>query len=372
MISSKQSLSFVMKRVPKPLATQDGTITLIRNFSKTNVLERRINTRRPRPWCYEKQLVLDICKPKYPPNPVFQLPSEQRCQKSASRLWLMEKKALNEENIYEKILAKEILELFEKSKMVAIVHRHSMLAETKFDVRVAFKRIGMQMRDYYGRRTIQMAVADTKYASILPLFKVSEALIFSPEVKVDALLNTMKKTPQVTLLATIVDGHLLSKTETEFYASTNLATQQALLVQTINSVPTSLTTTLNQHAQTLVGYLDQHAKSAGGSLGTAPEGSSQAADSGATVVQSKSTETSSSEGSSLAAAGEISAAETNTDSAPKEASSSEEVSKEASISESSPKAASSENSDADLKPKSQDESIDSSSSSEGDDKGKSS
>ncbi|KAL1458496.1 hypothetical protein WDU94_008641 [Cyamophila willieti] len=279
MLSSKQSLSHFMKRIPNPLSTKDCTVTLIRNISRTSVLERKINTRKPRAWSYEKQLILDICKPKYPPNASFNLPVEQRCQKSVSRLWLLEKRGLNEENPYEKILAKEILELFETSKMVAIVHTHSMLAETKFEVHVAYKRLGMQVRDYYGRHTIEMAVRDTKYASILPLFKISETLIFSPEVKVDALLSTMKKTPQLTLMATIVDGQLLSKTETEFYASTNLATQQALLVQTINSAATSLTTSLNQHAQTLVGYLDQHAGSAGSSGGSSDnaEGISQAA-----------------------------------------------------------------------------------------------
>ncbi|XP_026675859.1 39S ribosomal protein L10, mitochondrial [Diaphorina citri] len=104
------------------------------------------------------------------------------------------------ENIFQNILAKEILARFEESQMIAIVHRSSMLAEVNREVKVVFKRVGMTMLDRYGRATIEKALTNTKYISIMPLFKVSEAIIVSPEAKVDVLLKTLKKTPQLTLM----------------------------------------------------------------------------------------------------------------------------------------------------------------------------
>lgn len=74
----------------------DFTVNLARQFSRTCVLERRINTRRPRPPCYEKALFIEISKPKFPPNPEYLLPSHEKCQKARARQWLMERKGLNE------------------------------------------------------------------------------------------------------------------------------------------------------------------------------------------------------------------------------------------------------------------------------------
>lgn len=251
-----------------PAFSRDAIHTLIRNFSKTCILERRVNFRKPRPPFYEKALIQAICKPKYAPDIRLSLPDSQKCMKGPYIQFFLEKKGLHEENVFENILAKEIRDLFEKSKLVAILHQSPMLAEVLFDVKQGFRRLGMEVRDYHGRHTIQMALEDSKYISIMPLFKMKEMMIFSPENNVEAFLKVLKKTPQVILMATIIDGELLSKTQTEAYAATNLQTQRALLVQTINSAATTLASQLNHHPQTLVSALDQHSSS---SAETVPE-----------------------------------------------------------------------------------------------------
>lgn len=82
------------------ILVSDYIIHPARSFSVTSALGRKINTRRPRPPCYERALINAICKVKYAPNLEHLLPTNQRCQRSTSKQWLLEKKGLHEVRIF--------------------------------------------------------------------------------------------------------------------------------------------------------------------------------------------------------------------------------------------------------------------------------
>nr|CAD7568407.1 unnamed protein product [Timema californicum] len=162
------------------------------------------------------------------------------------------------ENPFERLLAREILKWFNRSQMVAFFHRNPWTAEDQFKAYVALKKQDMHLK-IYGRSTLKMAVENTRYEIVLKLFESHNLLVFSAEPQVGKLLKLLKKIPQLTLLAGIVDGQFLSKKELVRYSALpDLQTSRAGLVTVINSMPAQIVQNLNHHQQTLVRHLQQH------------------------------------------------------------------------------------------------------------------
>lgn len=169
-----------------------------------------------------------------------------------------------EENPYEEILAREIRNWFDHSKMVGIVHVNPIKSEEIFKVQVALHKSGMRFKKY-GRNLFTRAVKGTNYECLLPLNEnksFSTGFIFSTENNdVNALLKILKKVPQMQLLCGITEGRLLSKKEFEDYAKMpDIQIVRSQLANVLNMAGSQLVQNLQSHQSNLVNILDTHVR----------------------------------------------------------------------------------------------------------------
>lgn len=209
----------------------------------------KINIQRPRQPHYERARVIAVTTPRYPEPPKTATCFEKR-------------KRQVQENPYNDIIAREVRNWLESSKMVAIFHLNSINSDDFFDARVMLHKQNMSLK-MYGRKIVEKAVEGSRFEAILPLFDQQPCIVFSPEAKVAQLLKTTRKVPQMLLLAGIVDNTLLSRNEFMDYAKLpGLQAAQAELVHTLNMGASTLVQNLEAHQNNFVNVLDVYAKSA--------------------------------------------------------------------------------------------------------------
>lgn len=208
----------------------------------------KINIQRPREPHYERAKVIAVT------NPIFKEPQVYK------KTYTVNQKSKDIENPYEKIIAKDVLNWFNHSQLVAIFHLNSISAEDLFKVRVALHKQNMQFKAY-GKRVMNLAIKDTKYENVLPLFDAKNCIVFSTEQKLKLLMKITKKVPQMILLAGIVENRIMSRSEiTQFAAMPDLTTVRAQFVGVLNSIGGGLVNNLECHQKQLVNILETHAK----------------------------------------------------------------------------------------------------------------
>lgn len=142
-----------------------------------------------------------------------------------------------QDNPFERILAKDLLNWFNHSKMVAFFHTNPMSAEDHFKVsrnywnfftfvavfinakysdslwqprvltvnmlyfqaNIALKKQNMTLKNY-GHKTARLALENTEYEAVLSLFQSHNSMVFSSETQVSKLLRLLKKMPQLILM----------------------------------------------------------------------------------------------------------------------------------------------------------------------------
>lgn len=165
------------------------------------------------------------------------------------------------DNPYNAIIAREVRNWLDHSKLVAIYHLNSITSDEIFRVRVQLHKQNLHLKAY-GRKIIAQAVAGTQYEAILPLFHSNHCIVFSPDQqRVGALLRLTRKVPQMVLLGGIVEQTLLSRNELMNFAQMpGLQATQAQLVQTLNMAAGNVVQQLQAHQCNLIKVLDVHAK----------------------------------------------------------------------------------------------------------------
>lgn len=129
-----------------------------------------------------------------------------------------------------------------------------------FKLRVPLHKINVQVKTY-SKPIMKLALADTKYEIMLPLFKSKYLLLFGPENCIGKIIKISKRTPQLILMAGIIDNRLLSKNEVLKYStSEGIDAARAELVATLNFATSNLHSTLQNHQQNLVTLLDAYAR----------------------------------------------------------------------------------------------------------------
>lgn len=153
----------------------------------------KINIQKPREPHYLRSLVNEFLTPFYE-NPNQGMKLEQVCKKAAKK-----NKRMEEYHPYERIIAREVRNWFDNSKMIAICHQNPMSSEERFELEVPLRRANMYLKQY-SRKIMKLALEDSPYAATLPLFSVKFFVMFSPDINVVALEKIVKKFPQVILL----------------------------------------------------------------------------------------------------------------------------------------------------------------------------
>lgn len=211
----------------------------------------KINIQRPKQPHYERARVIAVTQPKYPQPPKATTCFQSRAQRTATEV----------ENPYNAIIAREVRNWLDHSRLVAIFHLNSISADEIFRVRVELHKQNLHLKSY-GRKIIGQAVSGTAYENILPLFHSNHCIVFSPdEQRVGALIRITRRVPQMVLLGGIVENKLLSRNElVAFSQMPSLQVAQAQLVQTLNQAAGTVVQQLQAHQVNLVKVLDVHAK----------------------------------------------------------------------------------------------------------------
>uniref|UniRef100_A0A0A9WJL0 Large ribosomal subunit protein uL10m n=1 Tax=Lygus hesperus TaxID=30085 RepID=A0A0A9WJL0_LYGHE len=216
---------------------------------------RRVNVQRPRPPHYDRALALAVLKPQYDWNSrvANTLPRSETCMKIPE----IEKYKTRPDNPLERIFAKELKEHFETKKLIAFLHANPIGGEDLFSARVKLKKEGMTL-EVYSKYVVKMALQGTPYEAALKLFIAHSALIFCDEPKVGKLIKIVKKIPQYSLMAGVVEGRLLSVTQMQAYSELgDLDSARAQLVATLNSAGSGFVSRLTQAQSNLVTNLNQ-------------------------------------------------------------------------------------------------------------------
>lgn len=215
----------------------------------------KINIQRPREPHYARALFNAVTKPFIPEPTAY-----EKCynnQLPAPTATLAKKPKVH--NPYELIIAKDIVNWFNSSKMIVVFHINSINSDDIFKAKVAFHKENMHLKAY-GKPLMKMALYDSRYKEMLPLFYANNCIVFSPEQNVNKLLKISKKIPQLILLAGIVEDRLMSKTQIlEFAALPNIQIARAQFVAVLNSIGGSVVNNLEAHQNNFAALLDSHA-----------------------------------------------------------------------------------------------------------------
>lgn len=155
----------------------------------------KINIQKPRKPHFLRARVVEFLTPFYL-NPNFGKKPEELCPKTTKN----QIKKPVEYNPYEKIIARDIRNWFDTSKMIAICHQNSFSSEQEFVFKVKLKRANMYLKRY-GIRLMKLALEDSPYVATMPLYKSSFSIIFSLDTDTAALEKILKKHQHTILLS---------------------------------------------------------------------------------------------------------------------------------------------------------------------------
>lgn len=188
-------------------------------------------------------------------TPYYEKPNKDKpwadlCKKSL----VFEKKGVNE---YQKIIARDLRNWMDHSKMVAVFHRNWFHSEHQLELQIDLKRENMYYK-VYGAAIVNESLRDSPYTGIEPLLQAPTAFIFSSDIKLPVLLKILRKYPQLILLAGYLEGQLLNEAKFLDYGKLDLQSAQADLVFTLQKAGgNNLYRQLTHHQTTLTNVLKQ-------------------------------------------------------------------------------------------------------------------
>ncbi|GFQ89194.1 39S ribosomal protein L10, mitochondrial [Trichonephila clavata] len=214
-------------------------LTCLRNFKSRNPPEPH----------FDRKRMIEICKPIYIPE---KLPEWKTCSNASA---ILEEKP----HPYEVLLAKELKEHWNNSKMVMFYHLCSLTEKAAREVRNMFFKNDLFFH-VYNPDVVKLAVKGTPFTSVQHLFESSTAFLFSPEISIDKVLKLSKKTSNVILMAGIIGDTFYSRNQLQKLNDTLKQDNHQELAQLLDHVPSQITGTLDHHTQTLCHYLSQITK----------------------------------------------------------------------------------------------------------------
>jgi len=258
--SSPTSPSLLSLRVARSLLAATPSPTPLP--SPGQIRFKRVNIQKPRRPDWFRQQLLAVAAPRYsPPQTIEELPDscEMAEKEEERREW---KEHINQ---LEKFYVQEMVEMFEKSEMIAFFHTNPI---KEADWRKAWqngRRAGMELQRFQ-RRVGVAGLRGTKWENCLHFFmnfpgEHTQPILFSPKTDPKKLLAYERKVPEFQLLAAVIHGRILSKAGVQELVTTpDLATQRAELSALLTFNQRKTLSLLGANQQTLSTNLDQYVK----------------------------------------------------------------------------------------------------------------
>lgn len=148
--------------------------------------------------------------------------------------------------------------MFRENEMIAVCQLLPCANNDLKSYRVQLNKSGMELKLYSNKFT-RRAVSGTRLENMLPWFQGFNVYIVSEKPKVDKLLKTLRKIPNILLMGGLIDGRLLSKDGFTAYSKLPPIEQARGELCTILNLAAGGRTSslLESHQQTLTMNLDQ-------------------------------------------------------------------------------------------------------------------
>ncbi|KAK6623263.1 hypothetical protein RUM43_009115 [Polyplax serrata] len=218
----------------------------------------KIRITKPNPPHFRRHVVEKLCVPFVSRERRFpHIPLLQNCDAN-------KEKPPRQESPLAMIMAKELRNWFDHSKLIGLFHMNSMDEEDKFDHAVTLKQAGFKMFTFE-TEIVRKAVTGTIYEPILILFQSHTAIAVSQDPKLNVLLETCKKLPLLILMGAVINNNtLLDHLKIEQYGKLeNIESAQLQLTSVLNVASQNLVQQLNSHPFSLVQCLSQISKGEG-------------------------------------------------------------------------------------------------------------
>uniref|UniRef100_A0A1B6H463 Large ribosomal subunit protein uL10m n=1 Tax=Cuerna arida TaxID=1464854 RepID=A0A1B6H463_9HEMI len=244
------------------VSTFKGLLQINRGVVRTTVRNStRVNIQKPRPPHYTRAKIEHLTKLKYferGERDAWFIPSVSQCLKEKEEEFKRMRK--EEDNPYERLLAKDLRNWFLKSKLIAFFHCNPIRFDDRFEAEVKLRKEGMYLKKM-GKHTVNMALEGTPYISVMPLFATHTEMVFCSEPKVSELLKVAGKLYQHVLLAAVVEDRLLSVSQLRTLSEAkDLPTARAQLVAVLNMAQSQLVSGLTYHQTSIAEGLRQYAE----------------------------------------------------------------------------------------------------------------
>lgn len=229
----------------------------------------KINLRKPK--IYFKKRVLNELLTPFFINPNKDKTLEQFCENSKTEE--IEQRL----GIYDTIIAREVRNWFDNSKMTVILHVNSIMELDVFDIKVALFKENMHYKRY-GPHIIHNMIKNSPYESLVPLISNYTAFVFSSEIKVPTVHKIIKKSKKmyilgkqwrkdgkmilltnlISFLGGVLEGQVFKYDDFLKFGEMNITMAQSNLVQILqNAGGVNLTRQLTYHQSTLLTRLKQ-------------------------------------------------------------------------------------------------------------------
>lgn len=219
---------------------------------------KRVNLRKLRPPHYDAAKIEKVLSVQIPKPYDIDFPDFLKCRKPLKNIFAKNK----EENPYERILANELFQQFENSKMIMFMHLNPASGEDFYRSIKTFKKAEMDLIQR-SKTTVKMAVENTKYLPIMSLFHSHTIMVCSAAVQIDTVFKLLKKMPFYVLLGGIIEDQFHHRNKLEEYSKLpNLDVTRGQLLHTLNAASGALANNILCHHQNdLVSLLTRLPKS---------------------------------------------------------------------------------------------------------------
>jgi len=208
---------------------------------------RTVNLRRANIPNKEKAHILSLTHEQYA-YPLEGLTEQETCMSV-----LKTEAAKKEKQIHPvfPIMAREYMKEVNAAPVLLVMHKMQCSEADLFAMRVQFKRNNMQYLKFYTDSTMyDLAFKDTKYSSLLPLFKdnVYTVTAVSYDRDINKILKLERRLQYLSILCCVMDGQILHKADM----------QKVAALPPLDLMRASLCQTLSSHQSLLSGHLAHH------------------------------------------------------------------------------------------------------------------
>jgi len=167
---------------------------------------------------------------------------------------------VKEENGLMRILKKEVKNVFQDCKMIAVIQNNSINAEDMLLLKRRLHKHGITIK-FIPNEIMRPFLKDSIYSNMLPLFVGQTVLFVSKEPKVKEMLLSLRGSPQMVLLAACIENTLLSPEGLLSYSKLpSVTVVQGELVSGLTMLTSRTAALLQRHPTHLSALLQQYVK----------------------------------------------------------------------------------------------------------------